>query len=274
MKAKPVKPSEAKPRKTTPKKTTKKSLTPPKHKLYTLNQPPRQEQEKAVSIPIDSPPKDIPSASPGIPSVKVTPNLSLVPSIPAPPSEDDSSPDKTPSDPSLGSHALSELQVRVVKRATRLTHARLKRFLEQLCKSGNITEACAIAGVDRRTVYRHRHLDNVFHELWDEAITIAVDVAEREIRRRAIEGTLREKYDRSGVLMQRERVYSDKLAELYIRVKRPKEYGAAAAASINVNIGIAFGSNGVDRPAEGATDQQQGPVIDVKAEETGPIDTD
>jgi len=98
--------------------------------------------------------------------------------------------------------------------------------------------------------------------VWDEAMEMSVDFFEAEGHRRAVEGVERIKYDRDGVIMQRERVYSDKIWESMMRAKRPGKY-RDKEASLNVSIGIAFQSIGVERPAESVTKALHGGVIDV-----------
>jgi len=104
-----------------------------------------------------------------------------------------------------------------------------------------------------------------------------VDAGEAELRRRAIEGVERLKYDRSGVLMQRERVYSDKLLEVYVRANKPNKY-REKDANVNVQVGIAFTMNAP--PARSisiqaktcnntATEQDQRPkTLDIDVDET------
>lgn len=61
-------------------------------------------------------------------------------------------------------------------------------FLTELAARGNITDACAVAQIGRRTVYEWKAADPAFAADWDTAVNTAVDSAEREAWRRAIEG--------------------------------------------------------------------------------------
>ena len=128
-----------------------------------------------------------------------------------------------------------------------------------------------MAGVARRTLYYHKKQDPAFAALWEEAEQIAVDIADREIRRRAIEGVEDVRYDRNGVIMQRRRVYSDKLAELYMKVKHPDYQNAGT--NLQVNVGISFEMRGLNDPAGGgariksaSSDQQAPKTIDIEEE--------
>lgn len=119
----------------------------------------------------------------------------------------------------------------------------MTKFLECMCKSPNVSAACAAAGVSRRTVYHARKRNLQFKALWDEAQQIAIDRWEAEGERRAFQGIERIKYDRNGVMMQKERVFSDKLADTYLKAYRGEKF-REKDASVNVQIGIAFSMNG------------------------------
>ena len=64
-----------------------------------------------------------------------------------------------------------------------------KPFLEALKASGNVTYACAHAGVGRTAVYARREANEQFAGLWDEAVEDATDAMLLEARRR---GALRQ----------------------------------------------------------------------------------
>jgi len=205
----------------------------------------------------------LPTKRQGVKAYALSPNLSLQASLkPSEDSQDDE-------------HALKGLQVRVVTRATKLTQARARAFLVELAQSGNVTGACAVAGVSRKQVYRIKARDKAFGELWDEAIQMAVDTLEAECRRRAVEGVERIKYDRQGKLLQTERVYSDKLMELLLRAKRPAEY-RDKENTLNVALGISFQMVGLDSDAQSPQNATNAPqqaaappkTLDIEEEET------
>jgi hypothetical protein len=61
-------------------------------------------------------------------------------------------------------------------------------FLDQLRKTGIVSEAARAAGIARKTAYKHRNQTDSFKEEWDEALEEACDSLESEARRRAVEG--------------------------------------------------------------------------------------
>lgn len=61
-------------------------------------------------------------------------------------------------------------------------------FLQALAHSGIVAEACKITGVSRNTVMSRYARDVDFAAGFDEAMDIAVDMAEKELWRRAIQG--------------------------------------------------------------------------------------
>lgn len=73
-------------------------------------------------------------------------------------------------------------------RTSRTAQRARESFLVELAQRGNITDACKAAGIGRRTVYDWREADPAFAAAWDDAISTAVDTAEREAWRRAVEG--------------------------------------------------------------------------------------
>lgn len=81
---------------------------------------------------------------------------------------------------------------------TKLTPKRRAAFLAALAETGNVTESARAAGVARPHVYEWKRDDSSFAAAWDDALEQAADVMEREALRRAVEGTRRLKFDRSG----------------------------------------------------------------------------
>lgn len=45
-----------------------------------------------------------------------------------------------------------------------------KRFLEQIAKSANISEAARVAGIDRGTAYNWRQADPDFNAKWEQIL--------------------------------------------------------------------------------------------------------
>jgi hypothetical protein len=80
-----------------------------------------------------------------------------------------------------------------------------------------------VLGINRVTVYRWRQSDPSFAQSYSEAMETGTDLIEDEARRRGVEG-----YDRpvfqGGKMVGVVRVYSDMLAALLLRGRRPEIY--------------------------------------------------
>ncbi|AMV38784.1 hypothetical protein [Planctomyces sp. SH-PL62] len=105
-------------------------------------------------------------------------------------------------------------------------------FLDALARCGNVRDACADAGIHRSTAYERRAKDAAFAEAWDDAIDDAADELEQEARRRAVEGTERTRFVRTGTddagrpVYERIsfREYSDLLLIFLLKAVRPEKY--------------------------------------------------
>lgn len=64
-----------------------------------------------------------------------------------------------------------------------------KAFLAALENTGSVTAAAEVAGIHRRSAYKHKNDDAEFSRLWDESIEQAADTLEDEARRRAFAGS-------------------------------------------------------------------------------------
>ncbi len=60
-------------------------------------------------------------------------------------------------------------------RADSFTARKQRRFLDALAATCNVRAAALEAGVDRRTIYRHRASDDAFYQAWEQALDIAYD---------------------------------------------------------------------------------------------------
>jgi hypothetical protein len=58
--------------------------------------------------------------------------------------------------------------------------------LDALARTPSVTVAAQAAGVDRRTVYRHRDADPAFKEAWNDALDQTLDALEHAVYERAI----------------------------------------------------------------------------------------
>lgn len=61
-------------------------------------------------------------------------------------------------------------------------------FISVLARAGEVATACRSAGINYYTARGHRLKDPVFAAAWEEALEVAFDLSEQEIRRRAITG--------------------------------------------------------------------------------------
>lgn len=84
----------------------------------------------------------------------------------------------------------------------------------------NVRRACELAQVEPSTAYRRRETDKAFAAAWDAAIELAVDKAEAELYRRAVEGVEKP----VTVAQQREIIteYSNDLLTFMLRAHRKK----------------------------------------------------
>jgi len=96
-------------------------------------------------------------------------------------------------------------------------------FLSRLRKSPNVAAAARAAGYSRQWMYELRDQDEAFAKAWDEAINEAMDVAEGEIYRRAVRGTVRKVFYKDQEI-DRVREYSDTLLIFLAKAHRPEKY--------------------------------------------------
>jgi hypothetical protein len=102
-------------------------------------------------------------------------------------------------------------------------------FLDELALRGNVRDACAVAGVPRRTAYDWRDADPAFAAAWDTALDEAADVMEREAHRRAVDGTEEPVFGSMGQGLGSGEVgritkYSDTLLIFLLKAARPEKY--------------------------------------------------
>lgn len=74
--------------------------------------------------------------------------------------------------------------------ATRATRKRdwRPKFLKRLAKDGDVSASAEAAGLNRATAYKHYHKEPRFKADWDDAIETALDILERELQRRGVDG--------------------------------------------------------------------------------------
>jgi hypothetical protein len=102
--------------------------------------------------------------------------------------------------------------------------AKTKRpFLEALAETANVSLACRLAGVGRRTVYSWRAADPEFAKAWGAALEIGCDALEDEAVRRALSG-VEEPVFYQGTRRGTIRKYSDQLLMFLLKARRPEKF--------------------------------------------------
>lgn len=103
-----------------------------------------------------------------------------------------------------------------------------EKFIKELAKRANVSDAAKAAAIDRTTAYRWREAEPDFKERWDEAIETAIDAMEREAHRRAFTGIKKPIVGRVGKdkdgIVTHVTEYSDGLATLLLKAHRPEKY--------------------------------------------------
>lgn len=124
------------------------------------------------------------------------------------------------------------------------------RFIDELRKRGNVTDACRVAGFERRsTAYEWRNADPEFAAQWEEALDEASDLLEKEAWRRAVDGVQepvigRVGKDEDGILTGPDgkplyiRKYSDTLMALLLKAHKPEKYRERQDITANVNANV------------------------------------
>ena len=116
-------------------------------------------------------------------------------------------------------------------------------FLAMLILEGTIASAAREAGVSYRTVMAQRQKDKDFAAAMLDAVELHTQRLEKEAIRRAVDGVEKAVYFR-GVVVGKERQYSDGLLQFLLRARRPDVYrenntnvsvSATAAAAGQIN---------------------------------------
>ncbi len=123
------------------------------------------------------------------------------------------------------------------------TQKKRASFLSAFSKLGNITAACAAAGIGRRTHYAWLE-DAEYRKAVAEAEEQATEVLEREAWRRAVDGVEKPVHYR-GERIDTVREFSDVLLIFLLKARRPEKYrerfehsSSMAEAKRNVHIYI------------------------------------
>lgn len=117
-----------------------------------------------------------------------------------------------------------------------VTARSMRKFIDHLSGTANVTEASRVAGFNRKTAYDLRGKHEDFAKAWDDAIEQATDALAAEARRRAMEGVEdvivsmgRVVKDENGNPLMR-RIYSDGLMTLLLKAHAPAKFNAAPVA--------------------------------------------
>src|SRR5580765_2108826 len=98
-----------------------------------------------------------------------------------------------------------------------------KAFLEAFRKNGNVSESASSIGIDRKLHYRWLDKDQKYFKAFTDAEAEAVDVLEKEARRRGQEG-VEEPVFYLGKEVGKVRKYSDTLLIFLLKGARPEKY--------------------------------------------------
>jgi hypothetical protein len=96
-------------------------------------------------------------------------------------------------------------------------------FLDLISEGLTVSEASLRAGISRHAVYRRRHAEYGFRELWDQALDIAGDRLEEEADRRGFTGWEEAIYHKGSVVGTRRR-FSDRMLMFRLRALKPGRY--------------------------------------------------
>ncbi len=108
-------------------------------------------------------------------------------------------------------------------------------FLASLVDTGNVTKACEIAKIGRRTAYNWRAADEKFAAAWEEAKQIGLEGLEDEARRRAHEGWDEPKFH-DGKVCGHVRKFSDTLLIFLLKGGMPEKYKERATVEHSGNV--------------------------------------
>ena len=126
--------------------------------------------------------------------------------------------------PRAGSQAVRNAQQQLKKRV----------MLASMAETGNISEACRRAEIERSTHYRWMEHDEEYALQFRQAEQTAIDALEREAWRRAVEG-VEEPLVSAGRLVTTVRRYSDTLLIFLLKGARPGKYRDRVDVSIDVS---------------------------------------
>lgn len=112
------------------------------------------------------------------------------------------------------------------------TEEKMRRFIEVLADTGQVSLACKAVGMSRESAYRLRRSPHgaAFARAWDAARHHAGSFLEDVAFERAIEGEERPVYNEYGEVIATKRVVNDRLLMFLLRHLKPERYAADALA--------------------------------------------
>jgi hypothetical protein len=122
-----------------------------------------------------------------------------------------------------------------VRRRPRLdgwTEEKMRRFIETLADTGQVSLACKAVGLSRESAYKLRRAPHAaaFARAWDAARHHAGSYLEDVASERAIEGVEHDVYNEYGEVIATKRVVNDRLLMFLLRHLKPERYAADALA--------------------------------------------
>jgi hypothetical protein len=110
-------------------------------------------------------------------------------------------------------------------------------FLDALSETGNVSDACRINKLPRRTVYNWRKENAKFAEEWKVSLEMGTEALEDEAVRRAKDGVDKPVFQ-GGKLVGHVREYSDTLLIFLLKGAKPQKYRDNVALEHNGNVGV------------------------------------
>jgi hypothetical protein len=111
-----------------------------------------------------------------------------------------------------------------VPRRIKRTKPIKERIIAALREGLSPTYAVRKARLSRAEAYRWRKEDSEFKRQWEEAVAEGVDLLEDEAQRRAVDGYVRDIYNKNGEVVGHVRKYSDSLLMFLLKSRRPERY--------------------------------------------------
>lgn len=113
----------------------------------------------------------------------------------------------------------------------------IAKFLLELARCGNVTQAARKAKLGREALYLKRRKEPDFKAAWDEAATMGVDALEDEARRRAYEGWKEPVY-KNGEKVGTVTKFSDTLLIFLLKGAKPEKYRETVDMKVSGELNV------------------------------------